>query len=56
MIHIITNVSKCVFALGAATHIADGLDVSLLEATLIVEHGDAVSLHNKGQRGNSTGL
>lgn len=44
------------FALRAAAHITDGLDVLLLEAGLIVEDGDAVLLHDKCQRWNDTVL
>lgn len=54
--YILTYVSVFVFALGAATHITDGPDVLLLEAGLIVENGDAVSLHHKRQRWNDTSL
>jgi len=53
---ILTYVSIFVFALGAATHITDGFDVPVLEAGLVVEHGDAVSLHHKGKRWNNTDL
>lgn len=52
----VTYVSIFVFALGAAAHITDGPDVPLLEAGLVVENGDAVSLHHKGQRWNDTCL
>lgn len=44
-----TNVSIFVFALGAAAHVANSLDVLFLEASLVVENGDAVGLHHKGQ-------
>lgn len=54
--YILTYVSIFVFALGAATHITDGPDVALLEASLIVKNGDAVSLHHKGQRWNDTSV
>lgn len=54
--YILTYVSIFVFALGAATHITDGPDVPLLEASLIVKNGDAVSLHHKGQRWNDTSV
>lgn len=54
--HKLTYVSIFVFALGAATHITDGSDVPLLEPGLIVENGDAVSLHHKGQRWNDVSL
>lgn len=50
MVCIITNVSVFVFALGAAAYVTDGPDVSLLEARLIVEDGDAISLNHKGER------
>lgn len=50
---VITNVSIFVFALRAAAHVTDGPDVLLLEAGLIVEDGDAVSFHHKGQRWNN---
>lgn len=47
IIHILTYVSIFVFALGAASYIADGSDVLLLEASFIVKDGDAVFLHHK---------
>lgn len=53
---IVTNISIFVFALSAAAHITDGLDVLLLEAGLIVEDGDAVSVHHKCQCWNETSL
>lgn len=43
-------------ALGAAAHIADGSDVHLLEARLIVENSDTVLLHHERQRRNYGGL
>ena len=51
-----TDVSIFVFALGAASHVTDGPDVPLLEAGLVVEDGDAVSLHHEGQRWKDTNL
>lgn len=51
-----TYVSILVFALGAAAHITDGPDVPLLKASLIVENGNAVFLHHKGQRWKETCL
>lgn len=55
MMCIITNVSVFVFALGAAAYVTDGPDVPLLEARLIVEDGDAISLHHKGKRWDGAG-
>lgn len=49
-----TNVSIFVFALRAAAHIANSLDVPFLEASLVVENGDAVGLHHKGQSRRGT--
>lgn len=51
-----TYVSILVFALGTAAHITDGPDVPLLKASLIVENGNAVFLHHKGQRWKETCL
>lgn len=50
----LTNVSIFVFALSAAAHIANSLDVPFLEASLVVENGDAVGLHHKGQSRRGT--
>lgn len=44
------------FSFGAAAHVADRPDVLLLEAALIVENSDAVSLYHKGERWNKTRL
>lgn len=52
----LTYVSIFVFSFGAAAHIADSPDVLLLEAGLIVENSDAVSLHHKGKCWNNTNL
>ena len=38
------------FALGAAAHVADGPDVLVLKALLVVQDGDAVLLHHQDQR------
>lgn len=54
--YVLTYVTILVFALGAATHITDGPDVLLLEASLVVENSDAVLLHHKCQRWNHTSL
>lgn len=52
----LTYVSIFVFSFGAAAHIAYSPDVLLLEAGLIVENSDAVSLHHKGKSWNNTSL
>lgn len=51
-----TYVPIFVFALSAATYIADGSDVLLLESRLIVKNGDAVLLYNKCQCWNDPSL
>lgn len=38
------------FPFGAPADVTDGPDVLLLKPTLVVQDGDAVSLHHKGQR------
>lgn len=53
---ILTYVAVFVFAFGAAAHITYGSDVSLLEASLIIKNGDAVSLHHKRQRWSDSGF
>lgn len=51
-----TYVPIFVFALSAATNIADGSDVLLLESRLIVQNGDAVILNHKCQSWNDPSL
>lgn len=51
-----TYVPIFVFALSAATYIADGSDVLLLESRFIVKNGDAVLLYNKSQCWNDPSL
>lgn len=47
----LTYVAICVSSFGALAHIADGTNVFLLEAALVVQDGDTVSLNHEGQRG-----
>lgn len=51
-----TYVPIFVFALSAATNIADGSDILLLESRLIVQNGDAVILNHKCQSWNDPSL
>lgn len=44
------------FSLGAAANITDGSDVLLLEARLVVQDSDAVSLDHKGEGWNHATL